>query len=118
MLPTERKQRILSILKEHTEASVQRLSELLEATPASVRRDLRDLERDNRIHRRHGKAIYRPTLVAATLEPDSPLDEASLEALVAETVHILDEARNLFLSGGPVLMRVAPRADGQDHRDA
>ena len=113
MLPTERKQRILTYLKEHTEASVQGLSRLLDAPAASIRRDLRDLESENRIFRKHGKAIYRPTLVAATLEPDSPLSEGSLDALVSETAQVLSEARNLFLTGGPALLRVVRALTGK-----
>ena len=113
MLPAERKTRILSILRERHEASVQALAQLLETPPANVRRDLRELESDNRIFRRHGKAVYRPTLVAANLEPETALDEAGQEGLADETLNVLSEARNLFLTGGPVMTRVVKRLSGK-----
>lgn len=107
MLPTERKQQILQVLKDRQEASVQGLAELLKANPASIRRDLRDLEEAHRIERRHGKAVYRPALPLQLVDRETPLSEAHFDDLVQQTVAVLDEVRNIFLSGGPVLVRAA-----------
>lgn len=108
MQPSERKQKILGLLRDKGEISVQALADALEVPSTSVRRDLRELESENRIQRRHGRAIYRPTLVAApVVVPDADLEESLLEELVDETVELLADARNLFLAGGPVVARVA-----------
>lgn len=103
------------MLKERQEASVQGLAETLGVATASVRRDLRELEAENRINRRHGRAIYRPTLVslAPAAEEDESLEGELLEELIDETTEILSEARNLFLAGGPVLLAVAKKLSGK-----
>ena len=111
VLPSERKARILEILKERLEISVQELTNLLEVPSANVRRDLRELETDNRILRRHGRAFYRPTLVSTPVEDDGDLTTVLRDELVAEMVAALDKTRNLFLTGGPVLTRVAKKLD-------
>jgi DeoR/GlpR family transcriptional regulator of sugar metabolism len=113
MLPTERRQRIVALLRERREVSVQALCRELETPAASIRRDLRELEATGRITRRHGKAVYRPTLMPQSVQPEAPIDDALLEELVAETQNVLDEARNLFLTGGPVLQRVVPELSGK-----
>src|SRR5436190_1332465 len=86
---------------------------MLEAASANVRRDLRELEDENRISRRHGRAIYRPTLLPAPAEQEGDIEPALMDELVDETVVILSEARNLFLTGGPVLTRVVQKLTGK-----
>src|SRR4029078_12994757 len=81
---------------------------------ANVRRDLRELEEENRISRRHGRAIYRPTLVPSPVEQEGDIEAALLDELVDESVTILSEARNLFLTGGPVLTRVVQKLTGNN----
>jgi DeoR/GlpR family transcriptional regulator of sugar metabolism len=113
VLPTERKRRIVALLRERREVSVQELADILAVPAASVRRDLRELEGEHRISRRHGHAVYRPAFVPAPVEHDADIDPALVDELVAETVYILSEARNLFLTGGPVLVRAAGKLSGK-----
>ena len=113
MLPSERKQQILAILKQHREVSVQAIADVLEEAPANIRRDLRELEKESRILRRHGRVLYRSTMLPSLPEPEGDLDPTLLDELVDETARLLDEARNLFLSGGSVLVRVARKLGGK-----
>ena len=57
MANTEREEKILNILKEKSEVSVNALTELLFASEATVRRDLKRLDERGLILRAHGKAI-------------------------------------------------------------
>lgn len=110
MLPSERKQKILSLLRDRNEMSVKVLARTLGAAPANVRRDLRELESEKRIDRRHGRAIFRASSLPTPIDREElELDPGLLDELVEASVQTLSEARNLFLGGGPVLTRVAQK---------
>lgn len=54
---TERRQRILSHLKDHGRTTVQTFSEMFQVSAVTIRQDLRDLEKDGGLVRVHGGAI-------------------------------------------------------------
>ncbi|WRS28322.1 DeoR/GlpR family DNA-binding transcription regulator [Oscillospiraceae bacterium MB08-C2-2] len=56
MLAEERKNKILELISEKKIVKVTELSTLLKATEATVRRDLEDLQAQNKVHRVHGGA--------------------------------------------------------------
>ncbi|GAA3400470.1 DeoR/GlpR family DNA-binding transcription regulator [Paenibacillus hodogayensis] len=58
MLPVQRKQTIMDHLGQHGAVSIAGLSELLNVSEMTVRRDLKLLEEEGRIRRTHGGAVY------------------------------------------------------------
>ena len=56
MLKTERKQLILEELHQHHVVSLEKLVSLLETSESTVRRDLDELEAENKLRRVHGGA--------------------------------------------------------------
>ncbi|MBF7097368.1 DeoR/GlpR family DNA-binding transcription regulator [Alkalibacter mobilis] len=58
MLPFERKQKIIEILKSKKNMSVEDLSEYLFSSPATIRRDLTELSEEGLIRRIRGGAAY------------------------------------------------------------
>lgn len=56
MLKTERKQLILEELNQHHVVSLEKLVSLLETSESTVRRDLDELEAENKLRRVHGGA--------------------------------------------------------------
>ena len=56
MLKTERKQLILEQLNQHHVVSLEKLVSLLETSESTVRRDLDELEAENKLRRVHGGA--------------------------------------------------------------
>lgn len=57
MTKEERHQLILDILMKHESVQVSNLSSLLEVSAVTIRKDLTELERENKLYRSHGKAI-------------------------------------------------------------
>ena len=64
LLPAERHQRILSILREEFTVRSSRLSELMSVSEMTIRRDLDNLEKQGLIERTHGGAVFRQERVA------------------------------------------------------
>ena len=56
MLATERKEKIMSLLKEQRTATLEELSTITDASVSTLRRDLNDLEEENLLRRVHGGA--------------------------------------------------------------
>ncbi len=59
MLADERKYQILEMLKKHKSLSVKDLCDFLDASESTIRRDLRELEKNGRLKRTHGGAILK-----------------------------------------------------------
>lgn len=59
LLPAERRQRIMELIQEGIAIRVSRLSELLEVSEMTIRRDLGELERQGAVERTHGGAVFR-----------------------------------------------------------
>ncbi len=64
LLPAERQQRILEILKREFSVRGSNLSELLGVSEMTIRRDLDGLERQGLVERTHGGAVFRQERVA------------------------------------------------------
>ncbi len=57
MTKEERHERILEMLLRHESIQVSNLSALLEVSAVTIRKDLTELEKENKLYRSHGKAI-------------------------------------------------------------
>jgi len=66
MIAHERKQFILDLLMKNKSVSVAQLSEMLDTSEVTIRRDLKDLEKENALKRTHGGAIRK---MSAAFEP-------------------------------------------------
>ena len=75
MLKTERDKEILRQLLRDGEVTVERLTERLETSPATIRRELSDLEGAGLLRRTHGGAIQVEPLL---YEPFRGLDRKSV----------------------------------------
>lgn len=75
MLSSEREQKILDYLEEHTTVSTNYLCELTEASIATVRRDLNALSKRGLILKTHGGAKRAPKDVRAQMFPEPDQDD-------------------------------------------
>ncbi|MCZ8510940.1 DeoR/GlpR family DNA-binding transcription regulator [Paenibacillus filicis] len=75
MLPLQRKQALLDFLSQRGAATMKELSEHLEVSEMTIRRDLNALEQENRVQRSHGGAIYIGA-VSSVEEPDTASKQA------------------------------------------
>ena len=75
LLPVERQQRILEILREELSVRGSRLGELLEVSEMTIRRDLDILERQGVVERTHGGAVFRQERVVGRFHYNSAVQE-------------------------------------------
>ena len=76
MLKTERKQLILEELNQHHVVSLEKLVSLLETSESTVRRDLDELEAENKLRRVHGGAE-----LPHSLQEEETIQEKSVKNL-------------------------------------
>jgi DeoR family transcriptional regulator, fructose operon transcriptional repressor len=75
MLPAERQQHILEIIKAEFTVRSAQLSELLNVSEMTIRRDLDALERSGMVERTHGGAVFRQERVAGKFHYQSSIKE-------------------------------------------
>lgn len=92
MIAHERKQFILDLLMNNKSVSVTQLSEMLDTSEVTIRRDLKDLEKENALKRTHGGAIRKKS---AAFEPRiSELAQENVEskkAIALEAYRLIED---------------------------
>lgn len=94
-----RRDRILELLRQSGRVQVSELSQLLEATPVTIRNDLDALERDGYLTRVQGGALLRARPVS---EPDNDLPArlAEKQAIAQAILAQIPDGSTLFLNSG------------------
>ena len=101
MLKTERKQLILEELQEHHVVSLEKLVALLETSESTVRRDLDELESENKLRRIHGGAE-----LPHSLQQEESIQEKSVKnlqekkLLAHKAVSLIKEQDVIFIDAG------------------
>ena len=101
MLKTERKQLILEELQEHHVVSLEKLISLLETSESTVRRDLDELEAENKLRRIHGGAE-----LPHSLQQEESIQEKSVKnlqekkLLAQKAASLIKEQDVIFIDAG------------------
>ena len=101
MLKTERKQLILEELQEHHVVSLEKLVSLLETSESTVRRDLDELESENKLRRIHGGAE-----LPHSLQQEESIQEKSVKnlqekkLLAQKAASLIKEQDVIFIDAG------------------
>ncbi len=98
MLPLERREHILSILKEKQAVTVDELCARLYSSGATIRRDLQILENSGQLRRTHGGAVFLDGNAK-----DFPLQMREAENMTAKDI-IAERALPLIRSGQTIFM--------------
>ena len=115
MLPLQRKQALIAYLAERGAATLKELSDRFGVSEMTVRRDLNELEQEQRIRRSHGGAVYlKPEQEAGQDEPEMTAKQASnqdvkdrLAAYAAEK--FVRSGDTIVLENGTTVSRMAER---------
>ena len=99
MINVERRKRILEILEKESRVSTTDLQECLGVTGATVRSDLRDLEREGAIVRYHGGAR-----ISDSVKQSSNPENYMLRSVMS----VAEKPANSFMRGRPSLSMPAP----------
>ena len=109
MINIERRQAIMVILQSQKSATVEELAQQLYVSPATIRRDLAQLEKDGSIQRGHGGAILRDS---RDVEPPLLMREAenrlAKESIAVLAATLIRDHSILFLDSSTTVMRLIP----------
>lgn len=102
LLPVERQQRILDILREELSVRGSRLGELLGVSEMTIRRDLDSLERQGVVERTHGGAVFRQERVVGRFHYNSAVQENLREKqrIARRAADIIEPNDIIFLGEG------------------
>ncbi len=104
----ERKLKILEYVQEHSRASVQELSEYLQVSESTIRRDLKELEEAKLLNRTHGGAI---SLQGVNFEPTYREKEDKFrrekEAIARKAAELIGEDDTILLDSGTTTFHLA-----------
>ncbi len=102
LLPAERQQRILEILREELSVRGSRLGELLGVSEMTIRRDLDSLERQGVVERTHGGAVFRQERVVGRFHYNSAVQENLREKqrIARRAADIIEPNDIIFLGEG------------------
>jgi DeoR/GlpR family transcriptional regulator of sugar metabolism len=112
MLNTERRQRLVALVEQHSSLTVSQLSEMLRVSPATIRRDLAELSMRGLVERGHGGAARRIT--SATEVPEPPLpSRSSLQAdekrrIGEAAAALVQDGETIIISGGTTTIQMIP----------
>ncbi|MGY0216969.1 DeoR/GlpR family DNA-binding transcription regulator [Endozoicomonadaceae bacterium StTr2] len=108
MLALERRERILSYLRQHEYGNVEALAEWLDVSSMTIRRDLKKMEADGTIRRTHGGATISQFIQnqphTEQRESSSPDEKAAIGAYAASLVQ---DGHSILLDAGTTCMQVA-----------
>ncbi|WP_379161749.1 DeoR/GlpR family DNA-binding transcription regulator [Paenibacillus sp. sgz5001063] len=108
MYEEERKRIILQFVERNTRASVQELSQELEVSESTVRRDLKELEESRLLKRTHGGAVSLQSVnfeAAVPYKADRFLDEK--QRIAQKAVEMIQDGDAILLDGGTTTLQIA-----------
>ncbi|MCD8306706.1 MAG: DeoR/GlpR family DNA-binding transcription regulator [Clostridia bacterium] len=109
MKVNDRTKDIIALLKENKAASVEDLAKLLFVSPATIRRDLTDLEKAGIVRRTHGGVVYmeKTDEVSIFLRQASNPEEKSMVAYIA--AHNLPDFNTAFMDNSSTCLALCER---------
>lgn len=106
MLKEERQAVILQILKDNGKVIAAELSDRLQVSEDTIRRDLADLSRQGRMQRVHGGALPHSPAAVSFAERLHQTPQ-SKEAIARAAIQMIRPGQTIFLDGGTTTARVA-----------
>ncbi|WP_078555540.1 DeoR/GlpR family DNA-binding transcription regulator [Bacillus alkalicellulosilyticus] len=109
MLTFERQQFILSLLKDKQIVKIQELVDRTEASESTIRRDLTELEQQNKLKRIHGGAsLLSKRLSEPTIAEREVQNKDEKKAIAKKAASIVEEGDCIFLDAGTTISEMIP----------
>lgn len=109
MFAVERKNLIKRFLTENKKVSVAKLSELLEVSEVTIRRDLEVLEKTGFLQRTHGGAVLVDDDIQRTNEPEKNLFDEKYREIANTAFSLVSDNDTILLTSGKVNVHIAKR---------
>src|SRR5215831_121421 len=113
MLPNQRRDKILELLKEDGSAKVINLAKLFKVTEVTIRQDLEKMERDGLLMREHGGAYLKnieDQVKSFSLSHQDNLDKKELIAL--KCLEFIESGDTIILDSGSTTTEIAKKLRG------
>ncbi len=107
----ERHEKILSILKEKRSAGVGELARLLFVSEATVRRDLREMQRLGLVERSHGGAVLSDSAEEVSIFVRMNKNSKEKEQTASNALAHIPEFRSAFIDSSSTALALAERMD-------
>lgn len=111
MLPGERRQRILELLEINKSITVKHLCDTLEASEATIRRDLSTLESEGKLERTHGGAMLKSDIIRQNYEEGFYQKESKFAPqkrhIARKAFEFLEENDSIILDAGTTIYELA-----------
>lgn len=110
MMPEERRLKIIEILYKNKSATVKNLCDELQASEATIRRDLSTLEEERKLERTHGGAVISSSLPVEKEDTYQEKEGSFLyeKKLIAQAAFsLIKENDSIFLDGGTTTLELA-----------
>jgi DeoR/GlpR family transcriptional regulator of sugar metabolism len=116
MFAIERIRIIKNYLIKDNKVSVAKLSELLNVTEVTVRRDLEKLENEGFLKRTHGGAVLMDYVDESAWEENEDIKNILLYQEIADTAyHLVNDGDGIMLTSGPVNTYIAKALSGRNN---
>ncbi len=103
----ERHQRILQLLSERGRVRNAEMAELLNVTEATIRKDMSDLAKQQRLQRTHGGAITLRTLLEPDLSARVSTNAESKKLIATACLNLIRPGDAVFLDSGSTVLCIA-----------
>jgi DeoR/GlpR family transcriptional regulator of sugar metabolism len=113
MLPNQRRDKILELLKEDGSAKVINLAKLFKVTEVTIRQDLEKMERDGLLVREHGGAYLKnieDQVRSFSLSHQDNLDKK--ERIAAKCLEFIESGDSIILDSGSTTTEIAKKLKG------
>lgn len=110
IIPEYRRKRIVELLRQKESLSVNALSELIGVSPATIRRDLKKLNRQGIARRSHGGAVLvvsQGTTFEPTFEMASKVAQHEKEKIAKAAAETLQDGQSIILDSGSTVVEMA-----------
>ncbi len=120
MLQAERQANILKLIKEKDFVKIKELEDIFYVTPITIRRDLKELSRQNLIKQVHGGAVD-ITRLSTSFEPlyktklYSNLEKK--QAIAKKAVEFIDSGETIILDSGTTTLQIAIKLKSKRFKD-
>ena len=112
----ERYREITAYLKDHEKASVEELSELLFVSPATIRRDLSDMQKLGMIQRTHGGAMLLDNINELNIFVRIEKNAKEKQHTATVALNHLPQFNTVFIDNSSTCLVLAQRIDFQYKR--
>lgn len=120
MLQAERQANILKLIKEKSFVTIKELEDIFHVTPITIRRDLKELSRQNLIKQVHGGAAD-ITRLSTSFEPlyktKLYLNFEKKQAIAKKAIEFIDSGETIILDSGTTTLQIAIKLKNKRFKD-